>query len=66
MKALAWIVASSLLNYTGTFIVVLSWKEAVQVYKDMYFIGNILLLILLIASLAIKPKKSREKLHDKK
>lgn len=63
VKALAFLIGSSLLNYTGTFIVVLTWNEAIQVYKDMYFIGSILMVILLIASFLIRPKKIRHKHH---
>jgi general stress protein CsbA len=62
-KILAFIVASSLLNYTGMFIVVLTWSEAVKCYRNMDFIGSILMFSLLIASTVIKPKmfKSKEK-----
>jgi|JI10StandDraft_1071094.scaffolds.fasta_scaffold30294_1 general stress protein CsbA len=62
-KIIAFIVASSLLNYTGMFIVVLTWNEAVKCYNNMDFIGNILMFSLLIASTVIKPKmfKSKEK-----
>lgn len=53
---MAFIVSSSLLNYTGMFIVVLTWNEALQCYKNMNFIGTILMLALLLASFMIKPK----------
>lgn len=61
VKILAWILASSLLNYTGMFIVVLTWPEAVQCYKNMDFIGNWLMLGLLIASFVISPSIFKSK-----
>lgn len=55
-QIIAFIVSSSLLNYTGMFIVVLTWNEAIQCYKNMNFIGTILMFVLLLASFVIKPK----------
>ena len=63
-KIVAFIISSSLLNYTGMFIVVLTWNEAVQCYKNMYFMGNILMFILLVASFVIKPKMFKSKHGD--
>ena len=63
VKIIAFIIASSLLNYTGMFIVVLTWNEALQCYRDMDFIGNILMLSLLVASFVIKPKMFKSKSH---
>ena len=63
VKIIAFIIASSLLNYTGMFIVVLTWNEALQCYRDMDFIGNILMLSLLVASFVIKPKIFKSKSH---
>mgnify|MGYP001212114163 CR=1 len=64
-KIIAFLVGSSLLNYTGMFIVVLTWNEALQCYKDMHFIGNIMMFALLVASFVIKPRKHRHKHHKK-
>lgn len=61
VKAVAFLVGSSLLNYTGMFIVVLTWNEALQCYKNMNFIGNIWIFALLIASFIIKPKMFKSK-----
>lgn len=61
VRIITFLVCSSLLNYTGMFIVILTWNEAVQAYKDMDFIGNIMMGILLICSFVVKPSMFKRK-----
>lgn len=62
-KAIAFVVASSLLNYTGMFIVILTWPEAIQCYKDLHFIGTFIMVTLLAASFVIRPSYFKSKHH---
>lgn len=65
VKGIAFVISSSLMNYAGMFIVVLTWPEAVQCYENMHFIGTFLMITLLVTSFFIKPKLFKPKHHHK-
>ena len=59
VKLMAFLGGALFMNYIGMFIVVLTWDEAVKFYSDINYIGTYLLIILLVASLVVKPKKRK-------
>ena len=61
VRACAYFVSQNMINYTGMFIVVLTWKEATQAYANMCYIGNILMAVMLLVSLTVSPKVFRTK-----
>lgn len=58
-KILAYFVGCCMLSYIGMLIVVLTFKEGMQFYKDLHYIGHYLIGGLLLLSFIIKPKRHR-------
>ena len=56
IRVMAYLISQNMINYTGMFIVVLTWKEAVQAYANMWYLGNIIMAFMLIATMTISPK----------
>lgn len=55
-RGVAFFVSMNLLNYTGMFVVLLTWKEAVVAYGNMWYLGNILMGVGLLVSTVVSPK----------
>ena len=56
VRFVAYFVSQNMINYTGMFIVVLTWKEASQAYSNMWYIGNILMGLMLLVTMTVSPK----------
>ena len=61
LRGCAFFFSAEWMNYIGMFIVILKWDEAVQAYKNMWFLGNITMGFFLVASLVISPKTFKRK-----
>jgi hypothetical protein len=60
-QVLTFLAITTLINYIGMFMVLLTWENAVQFYSDIYYYGSIVLAILFGLTFIIKPPRSNKK-----
>lgn len=67
VRIFVFILSTSILNYTGMFMAILNWDNAIEFHSDIYHWASITLLVGTILSFVIKPPRAKDsKKSDKK